>query len=102
MSSGSSQSSRRESPLPRLWIDSSLASRRSISPSSSNSSARPGVAPAPFPATPSTGDIFFARGLYDFESPDPAQLSFKRNDLLEIVKREETVGILSHSSISIY
>src|SRR6202040_982603 len=46
------------------------------------------------PSPPSTSGLqwilFSALCLYDFESNDPDQLSFRKNDILHIVKLEET------------
>ncbi|KAL6304919.1 ras guanine nucleotide exchange factor domain-containing protein [Sparassis latifolia] len=88
-------SRKRGSQLPRLWIDSSLCSyKRSLhTPASTLSSA-------PFSAAisaatisscgPSTADAFHVLCLYDFTSDDPDQLSFKKNEILDIIKRENT------------
>ncbi|KAH9949353.1 ras GEF [Amylocystis lapponica] len=91
MASASAQSLRRGGPLPRLWIDSSLTSYRSSlrSPTSALSSAQASgvttVSDTPFDA-----DVFHVICLYDFDAEDFDQLSFRKNEILDVIKQEET------------
>lgn len=85
------QSLRRGGPLPRLWIDSSLSSYRNAlcSPSSSLPSAHTSDATT-IADTPFSPEVFHVLCMYDFDAEDPDQLSFRKNDVLDVVKREET------------
>ncbi|KAI0962330.1 hypothetical protein AcW1_001177 [Taiwanofungus camphoratus] len=85
------QSLRRGGPLPRLWIDSSPTShRRSLcSPSSPFSSTHVSAATT-LSDTPFSPDAFNVLCLYDYEAADADQLSFRKNEILEIIKREES------------
>ncbi|KAI8981176.1 ras GEF [Trametes punicea] len=83
--------SKRGAPLPRLWIDPNLSSPEPCTPPSAalehislaNSSEE-----APTPT--SSGELFYVLCLYDYDAEDSSQLSFRRNDILDVVKREET------------
>ncbi|CAL1694311.1 unnamed protein product [Somion occarium] len=76
--------------LPRLSIDSSCSYRDDYeaSPTSSVSSARASIATS-FD-TPSSAGIFHVLCLYDFKAGDVDQLSFKKNEVLDIVKQEDS------------
>ncbi|KAI0081157.1 ras GEF [Panus rudis PR-1116 ss-1] len=80
--------------LPRLAIDATRSSyappRREYpdSPASSISSARASVATS-F-ETPSSVGIFHVLCLYDFKAADEDQLSFRKDDILDIVKQEDS------------
>ncbi|OBZ79386.1 Cell division control protein 25 [Grifola frondosa] len=89
MAASRALSLRRGGPLPRLWIDSSLPNRRHslFTPISAVPSALASVA-TNSSDTPSTTDAFYVLCLYDFEAEDGDQLSFRKNEMLEIVKRE--------------
>lgn len=43
--------------------------------------------------TPFSPEVFHVLCMYDFDAEDPDQLSFRKNDVLDVVKREETVGV---------
>ncbi|PCH34105.1 ras GEF [Wolfiporia cocos MD-104 SS10] len=83
---------RRGGPLPRLWIDPSLTSYRqsqhspvsTTSPSSHVSDATT-LSDSPFSA-----ETFRVLCLYDYDAADSDQLSFRKNELLDIIKREDT------------
>ncbi|KZT72955.1 ras GEF [Daedalea quercina L-15889] len=87
---------RRGGALPRLWIDSSLSGCRKqlCTPASSLPSANvlSGDTSTTLTDSPSifTADTFHVLALYDYEAVDSDQLSFKKNEVLEIVKREES------------
>ena len=86
--------------LPRLWIDSSFASYKEFldSPPSGVPSASISdsatMTDTPFSAEPLNVfnvEPFNVICLYDFDAEDPDQLSFRRNEVLEVVKQEATV-----------
>lgn len=82
--------------LPRLSIDSVTYHRRrspvSVSSMSSlSSSTRASIAPSY--DSSSSGDSFFVFCVYDFEAADADQLSFRGNEILEVVKQEESVSV---------
>ncbi|KAH9920201.1 ras GEF [Epithele typhae] len=69
---------RRAGLRPRLWID--------PNPSTADSSSLSTPA-SPFPRTP---ELFYVLCLYDYDAEDSDQLSFRRNDILDVVKKEDT------------
>ena len=96
-------SARRGGIRPRLWID--------PNPSSPGfgSLSTPGLALSPGPisslaasaadtdtATPTSAaaELFYVLCLYDYDAEDSDQLSFRRNDILDVVKKEDTVSAL--------
>ncbi|KAI0783386.1 ras guanine nucleotide exchange factor domain-containing protein [Abortiporus biennis] len=78
--------------LPRLSIDSTpysyLQTSISASPSSSISSAHASIATST--DTPLSTGVFYVLCLYDFQATDADQLSFRKNEILEIVRQEES------------
>ncbi|KZT08603.1 ras GEF [Laetiporus sulphureus 93-53] len=79
---------RRGGPLPRLWIDSSLSTYQDF-PSSSLPSTR--VNDTTSITDPSSGvDTFYVLCLYDFEAQDAGQLSFRKDEVLDVIKVEES------------
>jgi len=76
--------------LPRLAIDATPYSSQHtlISPSSSVSSSSAQASGATSVDTPFSAEIFHVLCLYDFEATDPDQLSFRRNEVLDIVQQE--------------
>jgi len=89
----------RRGGLPRLWIDSSLSSYRKqlYTPASALPSANvvlSGDTSTTLTDSPSTfsAETFHVLALYDYEAADTDQLSFKKNEVLEIIKREDSVG----------
>lgn len=59
--------------------------------SSLSSSTRASIAPSY--DSSSSGDSFFVFCVYDFEAADADQLSFRGNEILEVVKQEESVSV---------
>lgn len=86
------QSHRRGGSLPRLWIDPSLTSYRDSmhTPASGLPSAAISGATS-ITDTPSSAELLHVICLYDYDAEDSDQLSFIRNEILEVVKQEETV-----------
>ncbi|OSD06173.1 ras GEF [Trametes coccinea BRFM310] len=85
-------SSKRGAPLPRLWIDPNLSSPETHSSPSAASLERTNLAHSSGDtATPiSSPELFYVLCLYDYDAEDDSQLSFRRNDILDVVKTEET------------
>lgn len=86
------QSENAKRHLPRLSINASPYTYKvSEAPSSSSiiSSTRASIATS-YEESLSTGP-FFVTCLYDFEAGAEEQLSFKKGEVLEIVKKEDTV-----------
>ncbi|KAI0778672.1 ras GEF [Trametes elegans] len=83
---------KRGTPLPRLWIDLNLSSPElptppsAYSPNHSSSS----LATSEETCTPASAELFYVLCLYDYDAEDSSQLSFRRNDILDVVKKEET------------
>lgn len=105
-------SARRGGLRPRLWIDpnpsnadiSTLSTpASSISPEPTSSLAASAVDPDT--ATPTSAELFYVLCLYDFDAEDNDQLSFRRNDILDVVKKEDTVSaqraMSSHSQVDV-
>lgn len=95
------QSVRRGGTLPRLWIDSSLSSyqKQLSTPSSALPSANVVLSgdtstTLTDSSTTFSAETFHVLALYDYDAADTDQLSFKKNELLEIIKREESVSTL--------
>ncbi|CDO73135.1 hypothetical protein BN946_scf185007.g190 [Trametes cinnabarina] len=84
-------SSKRGAPLPRLWIDPNLSSPETHT-SPSVASLRTNLAnSSEDTATPtSSPELFYVLCLYDYDAEDNSQLSFRRNDILDVVKTEDT------------
>ena len=52
-------------------------------------------------ATPtSSTELFYVLCLYDYDAEDSDQLSFRRNDILDVVKKEDTVSSLPSAFLS--
>ena len=88
---------------PRLWIDPNPAQANSSTPSTPASSFSPPALSSslaasvvdPDTATPtSSAELFYVLCLYDYDAEDNDQLSFRRNDILDVVKKEDTVSLL--------
>lgn len=85
-------SAKRGAPLPRLWIDSNLSSPELPTPTSARSPERTSLATASDETlSPASAELFYVLCLYDYDAEDKSQLSFRRNDILDVVKKEETV-----------
>lgn len=91
--------SRRGGLRPRLWIDPNPSNAdpslstpaSSISPDLNYSLA--GSSEEAGNATPtSSPELFYVLCLYDYDAEDSDQLSFRRNDILDVVKKEDTVS----------
>lgn len=80
--------------LPRLSIDPNPVDypppAYCASPSSSSSSARVSLATS-WDTTSSSPGTFHVICLYDFTAQDDDQLSFKKGEVLDIVKQEDSV-----------
>ncbi|KAH9858290.1 ras GEF [Lenzites betulinus] len=84
-------SAKRGAPLPRLWIDSNLSSPELPTPTSARSPERTSLATASDETlSPASAELFYVLCLYDYDAEDKSQLSFRRNDILDVVKKEET------------
>lgn len=84
---------KRGAPLPRLWIDPNLSSPELPTPPSASSPERTSLATSSEETlTPESAEVFYVLCLYDYNAEDGSQLSFRRNDILEVVKKEETVS----------
>ncbi|EIW64034.1 ras GEF [Trametes versicolor FP-101664 SS1] len=82
---------KRGAPLPRLWIDPNLSSPELPTPPSASSPERTSLATSSEETlTPESAEVFYVLCLYDYNAEDGSQLSFRRNDILEVVKKEET------------
>ena len=83
--------------LPRLAIDATPYTYDLESPSSSvptsGSSAQASISTSV--DTPYSAGYFHVLCLYDYEATDSDQLSFRRNEVLEIVQQEASVRPLS-------
>ncbi|TFK94986.1 ras GEF [Polyporus arcularius HHB13444] len=89
--------SRRGGLRPRLWIDPNPSNAET-----SLSTPASSVSPDPNPSlagssedtdnsTPtSSAELFYVLCLYDYDAEDSDQLSFRRNDILDVVKKEDT------------
>ena len=92
--------SRRGGLRPQLWIDPNPLTDELPAPlPTPASSADPitSLAPSSDPdtATPtSSTELFYVLCLYDYDAEDSDQLSFRRNDILDVVKKEDTVSLL--------
>ena len=91
--------SRRGGLRPRLWIDPNPATADPSLPTpTSTISADPNSTLAASSddtdsATPtSSAELFYVLCLYDYDAEDSDQLSFRRNDILDVVKKEDTVS----------
>ncbi|KAI0375492.1 ras GEF [Pilatotrama ljubarskyi] len=83
--------SKRGAPLPRLWIDPNLSSPELATPPSAQSPERTSLANSSEETlTPTSAELFYVLCLYDYDAEDSSQLSFRRNDILDIVKKEDT------------
>ncbi|TBU50019.1 ras GEF [Dichomitus squalens] len=85
--------SRRGGHRPQLWIDPnpSAAEKSLPTPTSSASADLEASLAAPDTATPtSSTELFYVLCLFDYDAEDSDQLSFRRNDILDVVKREDT------------
>ncbi|KAI0756519.1 ras GEF [Daedaleopsis nitida] len=88
--------SRRGGTRPRLWIDPnpSTADPSLPTPTSSISadllSSLAGASDTDAPTPLSSAELFYVLCLYDYDAEDSDQLSFRRNDILDVVKREDT------------
>lgn len=85
--------------LPRLAIDATPYNYQHIhgpSPSSSVSSAQASIATSV--DTPFSAGIFPVLCLYDYDAVDPEQLTFRKNEVLDIVKIEQSVRASSLAS----
>lgn len=84
--------------LPRLSIDSSSRYSRSSfsSLSSFSSSTRASFAPSFTTMSSDSDGLFFVLCLFDFDTEDPDQLSFRSDEVLQVIKTEESVSIDSH------
>lgn len=92
--------------LPRLSID---ATRVTYEPdyygsplSSTVSSARASIATSFDSAPSSAGPTFHVICLYDFSAGDEDQLSFRKNEILDIVKQEDSVRLVCWCSVCPY
>ncbi|KAI0660561.1 ras GEF [Cubamyces menziesii] len=84
-------SSKRGAPLPRLWIDPNLSSPELPTPLSAVSPEHTSLATSSAETTtPTSAELFYVLCLYDYDSEDSTQLSFRRNDILDVVKKEKT------------
>ncbi|KAI0673621.1 ras GEF [Trametes maxima] len=83
---------KRGSALPRLWIDPNLSSPELPTPPSVASPEGSSLATSSEETlTPtSSPELFYVLCLYDYDAEDSSQLSFRRNDILDVVKKEET------------
>ncbi|KAI0639893.1 ras GEF [Trametes polyzona] len=82
---------KRGTPLPRLWIDPNLSSPDLPTPPSANTPERASLATSSEETlTPTSAELFYVLCLYDYNAEDSTQLSFRRNDILDVVKKEET------------
>ncbi|KAI0830803.1 ras GEF [Trametes gibbosa] len=82
---------KRGAPLPRLWIDPNLSSPELPTPPSARSPERTSLATSSEGTlTPGSAELFYVLCLYDYDAEDKSQLSFRRNDILDVVKKEET------------
>ena len=94
-----SKPSKRGGLRPRLWIDPNPSSADSSLPTP-NSSISTGLSTSlagssedTDNATPtSSAELFYVLCLYDYDAEDSDQLSFRRNDILDVVKKEDTVS----------
>lgn len=93
--------SRRGDLRPQLWIDPNpLNADLSLSLPTPNSSLPTGLSISLAgssedidTATPtSSAELFYVLCLYDYDAEDSDQLSFRRNDILDVVKKEDTVS----------
>ena len=86
-------SSKRGAPLPRLWIDPNLSSPELPTPLSAVSPEHTSLATSSAETTtPTSAELFYVLCLYDYDAEDSTQLSFRRNDILDVVKKEKTVS----------
>ncbi|THH29337.1 hypothetical protein EUX98_g4841 [Antrodiella citrinella] len=77
--------------LPRLAIDATPYSfQHTVSPSSTISSSSAQASGRTSVDTPYSAGIFQVLCLYDFEATDHDQLSFRRNEVLDIVQQENS------------
>ncbi|KAF5374965.1 hypothetical protein D9758_000507 [Tetrapyrgos nigripes] len=65
-------------------------SSNSSSPSSSSAQPSPGTTATSPASTISDGILCSVLCIYDFQSPDPAHLSFAKNEILDIIKKEDS------------
>jgi son of sevenless len=65
-------------------------SSNSSSPSSSSPQPSPGTTATSPASTISDGILCSVLCIYDFQSSDPAHLSFSKNEILDIVKKEDS------------
>ena len=91
--------SRRGGLRPRLWIDPNPSSADpSLSTPASSFSPDPNYSLAGSsedtdnPTPTSSAELFYVLCLYDYDAEDSDQLSFRRNDILDVVKKEDTVS----------
>ena len=83
--------------LPKLSIDSATSYQREslASLSSLSSSTRASLAPSFDSASSDSDASFFVVGLFDFDTEDPDQMSFQAEEILRVVKTEDSVSALS-------
>ncbi|KAM5536010.1 hypothetical protein V8D89_010268 [Ganoderma adspersum] len=89
--------SRRGGLRPQLWIDPNPLTDEHLAPlptPASSADLITSLAPLasdPDTATPtSSTELFYVLCLYDYDAEDSDQLSFRRNDILDVVKKEDT------------
>lgn len=87
--------------LPRLAIDSNPYKYQQYQPSPTSSISSTKASIAPSFDTPCSG-VFYVLCLHDLETIEPEQLSFKKNDVLEIVKQEESVSCFTYTFSRIF
>lgn len=80
--------------LPRLSIESSNNYPRSSisSISSRSSSTRASVAPSFSTMSSESDTCFFVVCVFDFDTEDPDQLAFRCDEVLQVIRTEETVS----------
>ena len=80
--------------LPRLTIDSVTCHqhRSSVSSMSSLSSSTRASIASSFERSSDSISSFYVYCVHDFDAADADQLSFRSNEILEVVRQEETVS----------
>lgn len=99
--------SRRGALRPQLWIDPNPLTDEHLAPLPTPASSADLISSlAPLAsdsdtATPtSSTELFYVLCLYDYDAEDSDQLSFRRNDILDVVKKEDTVSSFPSAFLS--